>query len=114
MKVERVDKIALNEALTEEVLLREIFGQCKDSFWIRRRKEKVLYDLKRLFELFPALKGLHDERFIIYSFIRLWEEGRVEKFNFGKAWREHIVLVLMCYAEHYNEKIKSTQRKFKI
>ena len=110
----RVDEIALNEALTEQVLLREIFGEDCNSFWVRRKKEKILYDLKRIFILFPALKDMYDERFVIYSFIRLWYDGKIQKFNFGRCWRENIYLVLIKYGQYYDEHIKRKQESFVI
>ena len=109
----RADQLALNGALTKEVLLKEVFGD-QNTFLVERQKELVLYDLKRQFELFPALKEMCDERFMIYSFIRLWEEGRVRKLKFGRMWQAYVYLVLTVYLEDYNKYLKSTQDTFGI
>ena len=108
----RVDEIALSEALTEEVLLRETLGEYENSFWTRRKKRQILHDLNRIFVLFPPIKEMYDVRFVIYSFIRLWQEEKVYKFNFERAWRMNIYTILIKYGEHYDTHIKKRQETF--
>ena len=73
----KVDNIAKSEKLTRDVLLREVLPNNNDSNYFKERKQELLSDLSCISSRFDL-----EEKVIIYCFIRLWNEGRVVKFNF--------------------------------
>ncbi|MBQ8044349.1 MAG: hypothetical protein IJ272_09450 [Clostridia bacterium] len=98
----RANIIAKTELLTEEILLREVFGICQNTYSIRKKKKLVLQQLK---ELLAELDERHciDKKFVIYCFIRLWEEGEVYNYDFKSAFLRRIYSVLIRYGDWYAE-----------
>jgi len=105
----RANIIAKTEFLTEEILLREVFDKCRNICSIRKKKKKILQDLKEVASLFGKEFYL-DKQFIIYAFIRLWYENKVEDYEFKRAFYKYIYIVVGRYGDWYGEnKIREIQ-----
>lgn len=113
--VRRVNEIALNEKLTREVLLREIFKDSRDSYLIRKKQKAVIKCLESILKKEKLLVTIGDEKAIIYCLLCLWYEDRVVGFNFKRAWNKYEFEDCMDdYIIWYDEHIKQKQEELSV
>lgn len=104
-------EIALSEILTREVLLREIFGEKKNTLKTRKQKKRVLKMLDEILQEYNGRVWLFDEAFVIYSFLKLFEDGNVEGIQFKEAWRIHALRIAIRYGDVYERLIRKRQQE---
>lgn len=93
----RANLIAKTEPLTEETLLKEIFGFKEETFSLRKKKKYVLKQIKDI------VKGIGAERkqFVIYCLLRLIDDEIVCHYNFKEAWERNRAKILINYTIWY-------------
>lgn len=108
----RANLIAKTEPLTQRTLLKEIFGFTNNTCRLRNKKKYVLRQLKDIVK-YGEKNGEDSEykSFVIYSFIRMWNEEKVYDYNFKEAWLKYRSEIIIRYKVWYNiNGIKDIQR----
>ena len=100
------DYIAKNEKLTREVLLREVLPNHDKSQYFKEKKKELLSDLGCISSRYDL-----EERVIIYCFIRLWKEGKVEGFNFWDSFNNNRFDMISIYIKQYYANLEEAQNK---
>ncbi len=101
-----VDKIAIAEKLTKEILIREVSRTTK-SKGVKINTEEILTDLRCISCLYDL-----DECVVIYCFIRLWNEGKVINYNFLESYNMNRFEIIPIYIKQYYANISKIQNKF--
>lgn len=90
--------IAKTQPLTEETLLKEIFGFQNNTFRLRK---KMKYVLKQLKDIVRYANGsgvdLEYKQFVIYAFIRMWNDETIYDYNFIEAWVNYRAKIMIQY-----------------
>jgi len=102
----RVDCIAKNERLTREVLIREVLPNHNDSIYFKEKKKELLSDLGCICSRFDL-----EEKVIIYCFIRLWNEGRVDKLDFWASFNDNRIEIISVYLKQYYANLEEAQNR---
>lgn len=113
--VRRADVIAKTEPLTEETLLKEIFGFQEETFWIRNKKKYVLKQVENIIRKYTRHTSyfVFDKQCIIYCIIRLYHEKVVYDYNLKLAWRLYFTRIVLQYKFWYDvNRIKDIQLAF--
>ncbi len=113
--VRRADVIAKTEPLTEETLLKEIFGFQENTFRLRKKKKYVLKQVKSIIRKYTRSTSyfVFDKQCIIYCIIRLYNEKVIYGYNFKWAWEVYLSRIVLQYKYWYVEnKINEIQRAF--
>ena len=100
------DFIAKNEKLTREVLLGAVLPNHDDSIYFREKKKELLSDLGCVSSKFDL-----EEKVIIYCFIRLWKEGRVDKLDFWSSFNNNRLEIISVYLKQYYANLEEAQNK---
>jgi len=83
--VRRANIIAKTEPLTEQTLLKEIFGLKEETYSIKRKKKYVLKQIKDI----VSSIGQGSKQFVIYCLLRLIEDEIVCHYKFKEAWERN-------------------------
>lgn len=102
----KADEIAKTEKLNRKKLKDSIYPGM-NSIYFDEKKEELLSDLGAISSTYDL-----DERIIIYCFIRLDEEGKVERGNFYKSFQDNRMHIFKEYIKHYEEDLKVFQERF--
>ena len=97
--VRRADIIAKTEPLTEQTLLKEIFGIKEETFGLRKKKKYVLKQIKDI----VSSIGPGTKQFVIYCLLRLIDDEIVYHYKFKEAWNMHKAKILIKYLMWYIE-----------
>lgn len=101
-----VDFIAKTERLTRDILLREILPYRNESIYFEERKKELLSDLGCISSQFDL-----EEKVVIYCFIRLWNEGLVDKLDFWKSFNDNRFDKIPIYLKQYYAEIEEQQNR---
>lgn len=108
MESVKVDTIAKTKLLTRDLLIEQVLPNHAHSEvpYFKRIREKIISDVGVI-----SCRYDFNEKVVIYTFLRLWYDGKVEAVEFAHAYEENwLKLTARCIRDYYEE-IKEYQEK---
>lgn len=99
-----INEIVRTKRLTRQLLLEEVLPEHNESIYFKNKGEEILADLGRISSMYDL-----DERLIIYCFIRLEREGKVNRLNFFEAYEKNKYKTILAYHKMYYYNLSKQQ-----
>lgn len=101
------DQIATTRKLTKQVFINDFLNLYNHSLYFEQKKEEILSDILATSSCYDL-----EEKVVIYCFMRLWEESRVNRYNFLKSFDDNRIYIVQNYIKHYYDKLSKKQESF--